>query len=155
MLIYLAWDRSGSMAECGKRWIASGVARAIEQYLRLGYANAELRLVVWSSEARIVDWEPDQEFPQGLLISGGTTSVQGLISLLGPNPEGRVLIITDGFWSPRDQKVLKRWRESLEPSRVRFIRVGADANPHLKGKEVFAAEDLFAALDGWLQEGTR
>ena len=28
---------------------------------------------------------------------------------------------------------------------------GADANPQLKGPDVFAAEDFFAALDDWLE----
>ena len=36
MLIHLVWDTSGSMGEWGKLLIARGVARAMEQYLRLG-----------------------------------------------------------------------------------------------------------------------
>ncbi|GAB6187389.1 hypothetical protein [Thermopirellula anaerolimosa] len=154
MLIQLVWDRSGSMAECGKQLIARGIARAIEQYVRLGYVSADLRLIAWGNDARVINWQPDQEFPEELLLSEGSSSMQALVSLLGTNPDGRVLIITDGFWSPMDRKVLKRWKEGLRPDTVRFIKVGADANPHMTGRNVFSAEDVFAVLDGWLEEGT-
>ena len=64
----------------------------------------------------------------------------------------KFLLITDGFWSQDDAKALKRWKEGLQTDTLRVIKIGADANPQLKGADVFAAEDLFAALDGWLEE---
>jgi hypothetical protein len=36
---------------------------------------------------------------------------------------------------------------------LRIIKIGTDANPQLKGTDVFSSEELFAALDGW-QEGS-
>jgi hypothetical protein len=153
MIIHLVWDTSGSMAEWGKYLIARGVARAMEQYLRLGYDSAKLKLVAWGNEARLFDWRCDQEFPPELLMPEGSANAQALISLLGTEPGGKVLILTDGFWSPVDAKELKRWKACLQPDTIRVIKVGADANPHLKGVDVFAAEDLFAALDCWLQGG--
>ncbi len=153
MLIYLVWDTSGSMGEWGKLWIARGVARSIEQYLRLGYGSANLKLVAWATEARIVEWNPDDEFPLDMLASEGMSNAKPLIDLFEKNLGGMIVLITDGFWSRPDERALKRWKASLPPDSLRIIKVGADANPHLKGPNVFTAEELFAALDGWLEGG--
>jgi hypothetical protein len=141
------------MGEWGKLLIARGLARAIEQYLRLGYGRADLKLVAWGKETRIFDWHSDQEFPPELLVSGGSANVRALVTCFGTEPGGKILLLTDGFWSQADSRELKRWKECLQQGTLRVIRIGADANPQLKGKDVFAAEDLFAALDGWLVGG--
>ena len=153
MIIHLVWDTSGSMAELGKCLIARGVARTVEQYLRLGYGSADLRLVAWGSEARVLDLHSDHEFPPELPAAGGSANAGALVSLFGTEPGGRILILTDGFWPPEDAKELKRWKECLQPDTLRVIKIGADANPQLKGSDVFSAEDLFAALSGWLEGG--
>lgn len=153
MILHLVWDTSGSMVELGKHMIARGVARATEQYMRLGHGYADLKLVVWGTESRILDWRPEQEFPSEMLVSKGATNAEALVALLGKRPAEKLLLITDGFWSEAEVKVLRRWKESLEPNTLRFIKIGADSNPQFRGEDVFAAEDLFAALDGWLQGG--
>ena len=153
MILHLVWDTSGSMAELGKNLIARGVARAMEQYLRLGHGRADLRLVAWGNEARVVEWQPDQEFPPEMLVLKGTANAQALIAHLEKQPTGKVVLITDGFWAQPDARALKRWKESLPPDTIRVIRVGADANPQLKGEDVFAVEELLAAVDGWLEWG--
>jgi len=153
MIVHLVWDISGSMAEWANYLIARGLARMLEQYLRLGYAYADLKLVAWGDEARVLDWHPDQEFPPEMLVSEGAANAKALVTLFGKQPGGKVLLITDGFWSRADAKELKRWKESLQPDTLRLLMVGADANSQLKGADVFPAEDLFAALDGWLQGG--
>jgi len=86
MLIHLVLDTSGSMGEWGKLLIARGVARAMEQYLRLGYGSADLKLVAWSNEARVVDWRSDQEFPPEVLVSGGAANAKALVSYFGLEP---------------------------------------------------------------------
>ena len=154
MMIHLVWDSSGSMAECGKHLIARGVARTIEQYLRFGYGCGDLKLVAWSNEAREFVWCTDQEFPPELLATEGTANACALVDLLGTKPGGKVVLLTDGYWSQADARELKRWKDCLQPDTLRIIKIGADANPQLKGKDVFAAEDLFAALDGWLERGS-
>jgi len=151
--LHVVVDTSGSMAEWGKHLIARGVVRAVEQYVRFGYANADLRLVAWNNKALVIDWQPDQEFPQELMVSKGSANANALLSLLGTKPGGKVLLLSDGFWPRVDAKELKRWKERLQPDTLRIIKIGADANPQLKGTDVFAAEDLFAALDGWLEGG--
>ena len=153
MILHLVWDTSGSMAELGKHLIARGVARAIEQYLRLGHGCADLKLVAWGNAAQVIDWHPNEEFPPEILVSDGAANAEGLIASLGKKPDGRILLITDGFSSQADAKALRRWSETLEPNTLRFIKVGADGNPHFTGADVFAAEDVFAALDGWLEGG--
>jgi hypothetical protein len=153
MTLHLVCDISGSMSEGGKHLIARGVARATEQYLRFGYGCADLRLVAWGNEARVVEWIPNDEFPQEMMVCEGAANAETLITLLGEQPDGKVLLITDGFWSQDDAKVLQRWKKSLPMDALRVIKIGADADPQLRGADVFAAADMFAALEGWLKGG--
>lgn len=153
MILHLICDVSGSMSEGGKSLITRGVARAVEQYVRLGYGRADLKLVAWSNEARVVEWRLGDEFPPELLVCERIAKADALINLIGNQTVGKILLITDGFWSQDDAKALKRWKESIQLDMLRVIKIGADANPHLKGPDVFAAEDLFIALDGWLEGG--
>jgi hypothetical protein len=151
--LYIIVDVSGSMSEGGKHLIARGVARAMEQYFCFGYGCADLKLVAWSQEAWVVEWIPNNEYPPEMLVCERAANAEALITLLGEQPDGKVLLITDGFWSQDDAKALKRWKESLQQDTLRIIKIGADASPQLKGADVFAAEDLFTALDGWLEGG--
>ena len=153
MILHLTCDKSGSMSEGGKHLIVRSVARAVEQYSRFGYGHAILNLVAWSNEARVVEWNPDEGFPPEMLTCEGAASVKALINLLGEQPKDKVLLVTDGFWALDEVKALKRWRKRLQQDTLRVIKIGADTNPHLKGTDVFAAEDLFVALDGWLEGG--
>jgi hypothetical protein len=155
MKVHLVWDTSGSMGELGKLWIARSVARAIEQYNRLGYFRADLRLIAWGREARALDWNSDQEFPPELLVPTGSVNAKALISLCPAEPDSKIALLTDGFWTPADAREIRLWRENLPPDNLRVIKIGADANPRLKGSDVFSAEDFFAALDGWLEGGAR
>jgi hypothetical protein len=141
------------MAEEGKCLIARGIARTVEQYLRLTDSNIDLKLIAWGTEARYVEWNRNDEFPPEMLDCKGAVNVESLITLLGKQPDGKVLFITDGFWPVNDAKILKRWKNELLPETLHVIKAGADSNPQLKGTDVFSAEDLFAALDGWLERG--
>lgn len=153
MILYLVCDTSGSMAEWGKPLIVRGVVRAIEQYLHLGYGRADLRLVAWADVATAVEWQPNNEVPSEVLVCGGETDVDVLIAHIAEQPAGKVVLLTDGFWSRSDEKALKRWKDGLPPSSLRLIKIGADSNPQLKGNDVFPAGGLFSALDGWLEGG--
>lgn len=153
MLIHLVVDTSGSMGEWGKLFIARGVAGAVEHYLRLGYGRAEMKLVAWGTKVKLIEWHPDQEFPPEMLTPQGMSSAKPLVDLFADNPSGKIALITDGLWSHPDERALKRWKAGLPPDSLRIIKVGADANSHLKGPNVFAVEELFAALDGWLEGG--
>jgi len=155
MTLHLVCDISGSMSEDGKLFTQRTVVMSVAQWVLLGYARAEIRLCGWASETRnFPDWSIKDEFPAELLSCGRTSNGQALVQLLGETPNGKVLVLTDGFWNRDDARVLKRWRERLPCDTVRFITIGANANPQLKGNEVFAPEDLFAALDGWLEGGS-
>jgi len=154
MILHLVCDISGSMGDDGKSFTMRTVTLSIAQWVRLGYALAEIKLCGWASETRhFPDWSTKDEFPAELLSCSGASNGEALIQWLGKTPDGKVLILTDGFW-PRDEaRALKRWKECLPSDTLRFIKIGVDAHPQLKGHDVFAAEDLFAALDGWLEEG--
>ena len=153
MILYLVCDVSGSGLENGKRMIMRGLARTVEQYCRLGFCMGEIKLVAWSKKAHIVEWNPDNEFPQDMLDCKNTVNAETLIELLGNKPDGKILLVTDGFWGRDSAKALKRWKEKLLPDTLRIIKIGADANPQLEGTDVFSAEDLFAALADWLESG--
>jgi hypothetical protein len=154
MMLSLVCETSGSMGEWGKLLIARAVARTIEQYLRLGYGQAKLQVVAWSDGIHVIDWHSDQEFPSELMVPAGSSRAKPLIDHFGNDPDGRILLLTDGFWPEADSKDIKRWKERLRPDTLRVIKIGADANPQLKGNDVFTVEDLFAALDGWTEGGT-
>jgi predicted metal-dependent peptidase len=155
MTLYLVCDISGSMGDGGKHFIMRTAVMAVAQWVRLEYGRAEISLCAWASEARrVLNWSVNDEYPEGMLTCGGTSNVAALIQLLGEKPDGKVLLLTDGFWSRDDAKILKKWKECLLPETLRIIKIGADANPQIKGSDVFTAEELFAALDCWLQKGS-
>lgn len=157
MTLHLVCDISGSMSEGGKPFILRTVVTTVAQWLWLEYGLAEIKLCAWASEARYwPDWGIKDEFPAEMLVCKGSANGLALIQLLGNELDGKVLILTDGFWTRDDVKALNRWQEGLPPNTLRIIQIGADANPHLskelKGARVFAAEEVLAVLDGWLQE---
>jgi hypothetical protein len=140
------------MIDGGKFLAMRTVAMAVTQWIRLGYARAEIKLCGWACDTRhFPDWGMQDEFPAELLSCGGTSNVTALIQWLGETPDGKVLIITDGFWTRDEARVLKRWKESLPLDTVRLIKIGIDSHIQLKGADVFESEELFAALDGWLE----
>lgn len=148
--LYLVCDTSGSMVEGGKCMLTRGIARAVEQYVRLGYGTVDIKLVLWNTDATIVEWNPDDEFPDQLLKCGGSANATVLCELLGTKPNGKILLLTDGWWSRDDVASLKKWKRTLLSDTLRILKIGSDANPLLKGHDVFSADDFFDALDGWL-----
>lgn len=155
MTLHLVCDISGSMSDSGKPFIMRTLVTTVAQWAWFGYGRTEISLWAWASEARCIsDWRKKSEFPAELLSCRGTANGAALIQLLGDKPDGKVLLLTDGFWSRDDAKTLKRWKDCLSSDTLRIIKIGADANPQLKGIDVFSSEELFAALDGWLEGGT-
>lgn len=155
MTLYLVCDISGSMGEGGKPYILRTVATTVAQWVRLEYGHTAIRLCAWATVARQYgDWNAKDKFPSEMLVCEGATNSGALIQLLGSEPDGNVLILTDGFWTRDDAKALSRWQQGLPPDTLRVIQIGADANPHLpkelKGAKVFSSEEVLAALDGWL-----
>jgi hypothetical protein len=152
--LHLVCDISGGMSDGGKPFIMRTLVTTVAQWAWYGYGRAEITLWAWAAEARRVpDWGTKSEFPAELLCCEGTANSASLIQLLGNKLEGKVLLLTDGFWSRDDTKNLKRWKDCLPLDTLRIIKIGTDANPQLKGTDVFSSEELFAALDGW-QEGS-
>mgnify|MGYP003823687419 CR=1 FL=1 len=149
--VWLVCDTSGSMIEGGKRLIMRSLVRQVEQFHRLGYApKRELKLVLWSDDAARQSWNPGEDLPAELFECHGAADGEELVGLLGSPADDFFLILTDGFWSDESRSAVKRWKDSLRPDALRIIKVGADANPKLKGDDVVQAEDLLSALDGWL-----
>lgn len=158
MMLNLVCDISGSMSEGGKPFILRTLVTTVAQWVRKGYGQAEIRLFAWSSQAHhIQNWSIKDDFPVDMLACHGGTSGAALLQLLGDELTGKVLILTDGFWTRDVAKTLSRWQEGLPPDTLRVIQVGADANPHLskglKDAKVFTAEEVLAVLDNWLQAG--
>lgn len=149
--LWLVCDASGSMIEGGKRLAVRGLVRAIEQALRLGYAaNTDLKLVAWSSDVKVLSWSTDDEVPFELFQCRGSATAEPLAEFMDARSADRFIILTDGFLSGSSPAALKRWTTQRNQNTLRILKVGTDANPKLQGPEVFEAEDLFAAIDGWL-----
>ena len=151
MTRFLACDTSGSMSEGGKPFITRTAVTTIAQWIHLAGGGVQVRLCAWGSEAVFSDWTITDDYPEHMLVCGGTSNATALTRRLGDSPDGKVLLLTDGFWSSTETRHLKQWRAGLPHDSVRVIKTGADANPQLKGPDVFLAEALFAALDGWLE----
>ena len=145
MILYLICDISGSMSENSKYLIVRNLVRSVEQYYRLGYGTCELKLISWNNEARIIEWNQNDEFPPEMLESKDTINTESLIKFLDGQPDGKILLISDGFLTD----AFKKWKNKLPVDTMRIIKVGADTDIMLKGKDIFLAEDLFAALDSW------
>ena len=149
-VLYLVCDISGSMSENGKPLLLRGVAREIEQFIRLGYASCEIKLVFWNETAAICDWNPDDDFPEQMYNCRGRTNMAALRDMLEAS-NGKMILLTDGWWSKEDSQLFKRWKNSMMPDTLRIIKIGGDANPLLKGDDVFSSDNFFDALDGWLK----
>ncbi len=146
--LYLVCDTSGSMAEEGKSLLMRGVARAVEQYFRFGYGAADLKLVLLNTVARIVEWNPDDEFPDDLLQCGGSASVAALNDF-SKKINGKILLLTDGWLTNNENSTSKKWSLRFLSATHRIIKIGTDSNPSLKGDGVFWPDDIFTALDDW------
>ena len=154
MTLHLICDISGSIGEGGKSFAMRTVTLTVAQWVRLGYARAEVKICGWASEMHhFPDWSENDEYPAELLSCRGASNGQALIQWLGETPDGKVLVLTDGLWSQNEARVIKRWKEFLPSDTLRFIKIGEDSHPQIKGGDVFASEDLFSALDGWLEGG--
>jgi hypothetical protein len=141
------------MSEGGKPFIMRTLVTTVAQWVLYGYGRAEITLWAWGSEARrIPEWSARSEFPEELLLCSGSASCLSLIQSLGDKPDGKILLFTDGFLSRDDARALKRWKDNLPSNMMRIIKIGADANPQLKGLEIFSSDELFYALDGWFEE---
>lgn len=155
MTLHLVCDTSGSMSEAGKPFIMRTLVTSVTQWVLYGHGRTENTLWAWGSDAcRISDWDTNSEYPDELLSCTGTANSLSLIQSLGDKPDGKVLIMTDGFWARDDARNMRRWMGGLPSNTLRIIKIGPDANPQLKGTNIFESEELFAALDGWLESGT-
>jgi hypothetical protein len=150
--LWLICDVSGSMLEAGKRLVVRGLVRQFEQYVRLGYAaKTDLKLVAWHTDATIIPWSLGDEVPPRVFECRGRANGAALVRLFSvPCPGNQFVLFTDGFWSDNSRIAIKQWKAELDPNALRVIKIGADANPKLKGADVFESEAFFAAIDGWL-----
>lgn len=150
-ILWLVCDTSGSMAEAGKRLIVRGLVREVEQYFRLGHAGKpDIRLVAWRRDATVLSWSPGDEVPIELFECRDSADGDALVRLLSDHGDDRFVVFTDGFWADESRGAIKRWMDAHDRGSLRILKVGTDANPRLKGPEVFEPEDFFAAVDGWL-----
>lgn len=152
--LWLICDVSGSMLEAGKRLVVRGLVRQVEQYVRLGYgAETDLKLVAWHTDATVIPWAPGDEVPPHIFECAGSADGAALLQVLsGSLPGNRFVLFSDGFWSESSLHAIQQWKAGLEADALRVIKIGADANPKLKGADVFDSEAIFAAFDGWLAQ---
>ena len=148
--LYLICERSGSMIESGKRFIVRNIIRTIDQYYRLQRGPSEIKLVAWSDEAIVAKWQPGQEVPDALLVCKGEASGEALTEKLKSVSGDYAAIITDGYWTSETRRAVGSWSKALGANHLRIIKVGEDADLRMKGPSVFEAEDLLAALKGWI-----
>lgn len=130
--------------------LTRGIARAVEQYIRLGYGSADITLVLWNDNVAVVEWNPDEEFPEALFNCNGSLKLAELYNKLGSKPDGKVLIITDGSWSQEDIHFFRKWKREAPTGAIRIIKIGSETNRLWKKDELFSADDFFSVFDSWL-----
>lgn len=149
-VFYIVCDTSGSMSENGKRMQVRAIARTIEQYIRLGYGNGILKLVLWNETSSLVEWNPDDDFPERLLECYGSTNADNLCALFDSAPEGKIILLTDCCWSKETATVLKRWQRKLTPDALRIIIISNENGLLPKRRSIFSSDEILPMLDGWL-----
>lgn len=155
MTIHVVCDTSGSMGDAGKALTMRTWVMAVAQWMQYGYGGTEVKLYGLNSEVHnFFDWNVKTEFPIELLSCFGSSNFEALIQVFGEKFTGKILLLSDGYFSQSDAKLFKKWKETLPLNTLRIIKIGVDANPQLKGSDVFAAEEFFAAMSGWLESGT-
>ncbi len=148
--LFLVCDISGSMIENGKNMLTRGIVREVEQYVRLECRNVMPKLVLWNSSSTITEWGADDELPDSFYDCHGNVNATSLRDLLKVPDRGKILILTDGWWPKEEVFVMKKWKSMLPEDTLRIIKIGSDANPLLKGADVFSTDTFFCALDNWL-----
>lgn len=142
-------DTSGSMVESGKRLIARGVIRQIEQYIRLGYSGMNLQLFSISDKITPIEWNTKDEYPEVLFSCSGSLDLGALTNFVKPE-ETLCLIVSDCSWSGRTMRKFLRGVDELPNDTVRIIKVGAEQSSSIKNIKVFESEDILLALEGWI-----
>ncbi len=149
--LYLVCDVSASMAEDGKWLLMRGMVRTVEQYVRLGYGTAEIKLLFWNDETKIVEWNPDDEFPiETPAFFEGATNLPSLINFYDSLPQGKILLFTDCCWINDEMRGMRNWMSMLPPDTVRIIKIGSEALLRWKKDEFYLTDEIFFVLDNWL-----
>lgn len=148
--LYIVLDASASMTEGGKIMLMRGIARAVEQYVRFGIADVEIKLISLNSGIKFIEWNPDDEFPDEFFECDGSASFAALPDFLNLASDEKVLLLTDGCWSKEDIESFRLWKSKLPPDTVRLVKIGADYTQLLDSDGVFSTDEFFVALDNWL-----
>lgn len=144
--VAIVCDLSGSMLECGKRFIMRTVLRSVDQYYQMLNPSADLRLFAWRSSLVETPWSPGENAPEDFMDCKGSSEVRALIDEFGDCPDVPILILTDGYWDGSESE-FRQWADSLDADWLRVVLLGADANKKLKTSYVFGADSLLAALE--------
>lgn len=151
--LWLVCDVSGSMREASKYLVVRSLVRELEQYFRFGYADTvDLQLVAWSSGVVPLPWAPGRDVPALLLKCGQSTDGAALARFISKHCGDRFLVLTDGFWPQESISAIASLVTVGSDTELRILKVGTDANPALVGPGVFGPEELFAAMEGWLDQ---
>ena len=144
--VIIVCDLSGSMLECGKRFILRTALQTVQQYFMMQNPNVNLRLVRWSCDFSECEW-PRTAYPEELMRCEGKASVQALVDKL---PEWECvpkIILTDGCWQD-DARCFDAWTQSTARNDLRLVLLGADSRIPSKTIETYSSESILSALEG-------
>ena len=147
--LYIICDTSGSMFENGKPMIMRGVAGTAGQYIRLYGVPAGIKLLSWNKNISEVEWNADDEYPEKMLKyrapSEGCPPADFFETITG----GKILLLSDGFWTGGEGKIFKELESRLPPGAVRIITIGPDYNPYIKSGNISGPDEILGVLDEW------
>lgn len=142
-------DTSGSMVESGKRLIARGIVRQIEQYIHLGYSSMNLQLFSANDKITPIEWNTSEEYPEMLFNCFGSFNPIGLLDFIKLE-DALSLIVSDCSWTGKTKWKFLHKLNDLPNDVLRIIKVGAEQTTSIKSVKVFESEDILLALEGWI-----
>ena len=140
-------DLSGSMMECGKRFIMRTVLRTISQYYLMLNPDADFRLFSWQDTIMKQDWSLGDDLPDAFMNCSGTSNVGRLVQAFPSNTDLPIMILSDGYWDDSESQ-FKTWAGSFSEGAIRIVLLGCDAKDPF-APYMYKAEDLLAALEGF------
>lgn len=143
--LWVCIDVSGSMAEGGKRFIARNAVRTIEQYVRFGYGQSQVKFLSVSSAVNEIDWNCNEEYPNDFMTANGSFDAKALIDYLR-DKKGNVIIVSDLVWDNNSTRLFNKFLKANDWPRVKLLKIGAD---YLREKSLdyYKSEDILHLLD--------
>lgn len=153
-MLNLVADNSGSLMECGRRFIVRTVLRQLRDFWLEENPAESLRLFLMTADGvRETAWPVDEDVPREILSPQGRAAIDGVVARQWSQAD-RVVVITDYCMKPKERKALGEWIVRMGVHRARVVVVGDAPDVDQTERGLFSAEQVDGALRGFHEEMT-